>query len=211
MKTVKITRRDFLKLGGGTAAGFAVMELGFDLQATAEAVGDSRTRNVTPTPSICPYCASGCGMLVFAERDVAGNFVKLLSCQGDPDNPINEGSACAKGASLFNLRDIYDPDTGEQIPNPKRVQKPLYRAANSTKWEEKEWDWMLNKIAENIKATRDTSFEHETTVDNQTVIVNRTERIGSMGGSGLDNEECYLISKLMRALGVVYLETQARI
>jgi len=70
---------------------------------------------------------------------------------------------------------------------------------------------MLDKIAENIKATRDESFEHQITVDNQTVTVNRTERIGSMGGSALDNEECYLISKLMRSLGLVYLETQARI
>lgn len=209
--TVKFTRREFLKVGGATAATFAVVDLGFDLSATAADVAVSRTRNVTPTPSVCPYCASGCGMLVFAERDEAGNFVKMLSCQGDPDNPINEGTACAKGAALFNMRNVYDPDTGELVPNPKRVQKPLYRAPYSNHWEEKEWDWIIENVADRIKTTRDESFEHKVTVEGEEVIVNRTERIGSMGGSGLDNEECYLISKLMRSLGIVYLETQARI
>ncbi len=209
---MKVTRRQFLKISGATAATFAVVDLGFDLKATASEVHGCRIKNITPTPTICPYCASGCGFLVFAERDAAGNFVKLLSVEGDPDNPINRGGACAKGAALFNMRDIYDEKTGEQIINPKRVQKPLYRAAGSEKWEEKEWDWMLNEIVKRVKDTRDASFVHkETLADGTEAVVNRTEKIASMGGSGLDNEELYLWSKLMRSLGVVYLETQARI
>jgi formate dehydrogenase major subunit len=108
---------------------------------------------------------------------------------------------------MFNLREIYDPHTGEQVINPKREKKPLYRAPYSTKWEEKDWEWMLQTIAERVKETRDNSFIHS----ENGMIVNRTEKIASIGGSGLDNEECYLLAKLMRSLGVVYLETQARI
>ena len=112
---------------------------------------------------------------------------------------------------MFNLREIYEPETGHQVVNPKRVQKPLYRAPGSEKWEEKEWDWMLDEIAKRIKETRDASFIHKEKIDDGSeIIVNRTEKIASVGGSGLDNEECYLLSKMMRSLGVVYL-TQARI
>ena len=208
---MKVTRRQFLKVTGATAASFAVLDLGFDMQATAKAIKDLRIKNVTPTPTVCPYCASGCGLVVYSERDAAGKFVKLLSVHGDPDNPINQGGACAKGAAMFNLREIYD-EKGEQVINPKRVQKPMYRAPGSDKWEEKDWDWMLTRIAEKIKETRDGSFIHkEKIADGSEIIVNRTEKIASVGGSGLDNEEAYVLSKIMRSLGVVYLETQARI
>ncbi len=213
---MEVTRRQFLKVTGAAAASFAVMDLGFDMKATAAAVKELRIKGVTPTPTVCPYCASGCGLVVYSEKDQSGKFVKLLSVVGDPDNPINEGCACSKGSAMFNLREIYDPHTGEQMVNPKRVQKPLYRAPGSEKWEEKSWDWILDKIAEKVKETRDASFIHKEPVklaDGSTkdVIVNRTEKIASIGGSGLDNEEAYILSKMMRSLGVVYLETQARI
>lgn len=209
---MKVTRRQFLKVTGATAASFAVIDLGFDLKATAAGVMELRTKNVQPMPTICPYCASGCGLVVYSERDSAGKFVKLLSVQGDPDNPINRGAACAKGSAMFNLREIYDPHTGEQVINPKRVQKPLYRAPGSDKWEEKDWDWMLDEITKRVVETRDKAFTYkEKLADGSEAIVNRCERIGSMGGSGLDNEECYLLAKLMRSLGLVFLETQARI
>ncbi len=209
---MKVTRRQFLKVTGATAASFALVDLGFNMQATASAAKGLRIKNVTPTPTVCPYCASGCGLVIYAERDADDNFVKLLSVHGDPDNPINQGGACSKGAAMFNLREIYDERTGEQMINPKRVQKPLYRAPGSDKWEEKDWDWMLDRIAERVKETRDKEFIHkEKLEDGSELIVNRTEKIASIGGSGLDNEECYILSKMMRALGLVYLETQARI
>lgn len=220
---MKLTRRQFLKMSGGTAATFAVVGLGFDMVAVADELGGVRTINSTPTPTVCPYCASGCGLMVYSEF-AAGKFVKLLSVEGDPDNPINLGCACAKGSAMFNLREIYNPETGEQEINPMRIQKPLYRAPGSDKWEEKDWDWMITQIANRVKETRDKSFLEKETVVNKVknpdgtetetsvdIVVNRTERIASIGGSGLDNEEAYLHSKLMRALGVVYLETQARI
>ena len=113
---------------------------------------------------------------------------------------------------MFNLREIYDEETGEQKANPMRATVPLYRAPGSDKWEEKVWEWMVDQIAQRVKETRDSSFIHkEKIADGSEVIVNRTEKIGSVGGSGMDNEECYLWSKLARSLGMVYLETQARI
>jgi len=209
---MKVTRRHFFKVTGASVAAMAVADLGFDLKPAAAAVKTLRIKNVKGVPTVCPYCASGCGLLVYSERDAAGKFVKLLSVEGDADNPINRGNACAKGSSMFNLREIYDPETGEQIPNPKRATKPLYRAPGSDKWEEKEWEWMVEKIAEKVKETRDGSFIHkEKIADGSEIIVNRTEKIASVGGSGLDNEEAYLWSKLARSLGLVYLETQARI
>lgn len=208
---MKFTRRQFLKVTGAAAASYAVLDLGFDMKATAAAVKDLRTRDVIPTPTICPYCGSGCGLVVYSEKK-DGKFVKLLSVVGDPDNPTNEGGACPKGSAMFNLREIYDPQTGKQVINPKRITTPLYRAPGAEKWEEKNWDWILDKIAQNIKETRDKSFIHkEKLADGSEVIVNRTEKIASVGGSALDNEEAYILSKMMRSLGVVYLETQARI
>ncbi|MDD3073871.1 MAG: formate dehydrogenase-N subunit alpha [Syntrophomonas sp.] len=208
----KVTRRQFLKGGGATFAALSVTStLGFDHSATAAAVKELRIKNVTPTPTVCPYCGSGCGLVVYSERK-NGKFVRLLSVVGDPDNPVNQGRACPKGSAMFNLREIYDPHSGEQIINPKRVPKPLYRAAGSDKWEEKDWDWMLSEIAKRVKDTRDNSFEHKEKLPNgREITVNRTEKIASIGGSALDNEECYLLSKMMRSLGVVYLETQARL
>lgn len=211
---MEVTRRQFLKVTGAAAASFGLLDLGFDMTATAAAVKELRIKDVTPTPTVCPYCASGCGLVVYAEKK-DGKFVKLLSVVGDPDNPINEGAACSKGSAMFNLREIYD-EKGEQVINPKRVPKPLYRAAGSEKWEEKEWDWMLDEIAKRVKETRDKSFIHKEKIkladgSEQEIIVNRTEKIASVGGSGLDNEEAYILSKMMRSLGVVYLETQARI
>jgi len=206
-----ITRRQFLKGGGAAVAAVGLgSTLGFNLTATAAAVKELRIKDVTPVPTVCPYCGSGCGLVVYSEKK-DGKFVKLLSVVGDPDNPVNEGCACPKGAAMFNLREIYD-EHGKQVINPKRVPKPLYRAPGSEKWEEKEWDWMLDKIAERVKETRDKSFVHkEKLADGAEVIVNRTEKIASIGGSALDNEECYILSKMMRSLGLVYLETQARL
>ena len=93
------------------------------------------------------------------------------------------------------------------VNNSRRLQKVLYRKPNGAKWEEKTWDWALERIAARVKETRDKTFK--TTVDGR--VVNRTEAIACLGGSALDNEEAYPLAKLMRALGLVYLEHQARL
>jgi formate dehydrogenase major subunit len=149
-----------------------------------------KTLETKETTTICPYCGVGCGQIV-SVRDG-----KIVNIEGDPDHPINEGTLCSKGASLYQV-----------AVNERRAQKVLYRAPGSDHWEEKSWEWAIPEIAKRIKQTRDATFRKE----ENGKIVNRTEGIACLGGAALDNEECYLYSKLARAMGVTYLEHQARI
>ena len=110
---------------------------------------------------------------------------------------INEGSLCAKGASTFQL-----------ASNKDRPQKPLYRAPGATKWKEVEWSWALPEIARRVKATRDATFTEKNAAGQ---VVNRTEAIASLGSAALDNEECWALQAMQRALGLVYIEHQARL
>ena len=188
---MEFTRRQFLKLSGATAATLAVVELGFDDKKARAAAKDFKIAELKPTPTICPFCGVGCGILVYA------NDKDVVYTEGDPDNPINEGTLCSKGTTV---RQIYTSE--------KRVKKPMYRAPGADKWKEVEWDWALTKIAEKVKETRDRTY----VAQENGITVNKTEAIASMGGAALDNEEVYLLSKLMRAgLGLTYIEHQARI
>ena len=185
-----VTRRQFLKLSGATAVTLAVVDLGFNEEATAAKARSLKIDSAVEVPTICPYCSVGCGILCYVKDG------KLISTEGDPRNPNNRGSLCSKGSSLKQTHYSH-----------KRVKTPLYRAPGSDKWEEKDWEWMLDTIAERIKKTRDESFRE--TLDG--VTVNHSTALASLGGAALENEECYLISKLMRGLGTVWLEHQARI
>ena len=161
----------------------------FSLQTLAKA---SRLRGATVTESVCPYCAVGCGQLIFSK---AG---ELIDIEGDPDSPISVGHLCPKGANAFQL-----------AVNSHRVRKVLYRAPYSDHWETRTLDWALDQIAERVKKTRDADF---TTRDENGRLLNSVRSIGTLGGASLDNEENYLIKKLFGGgLGVVSIENQARI
>jgi formate dehydrogenase major subunit len=160
------------------------------------AQGFTLHKPIGETPTICCFCAVGCGAIVAAQDGRVANL------EGDPDHPVNQGSLCSKGLALAQLNTV----DGEV--NSRRLQKPKYRAAGSSTWEEKDWDWTIQQIARRIKDTRD---QHLIETDGEGRTVNRLEAIGSLGGAALDNEECSLIVKAMRALGLVYIEHQARI
>jgi anaerobic selenocysteine-containing dehydrogenase len=180
------TRRQFLKgLTTGTVAIGALTQSG-----CAPAIPPLKTRGATETTTVCPFCGVGCGQVVSTR---AG---KVINIEGDPGHPISEGTLCSKGAAGIQV-----------VNNPRRLQKVLYRAPGGKAWEEKTWDWALERIAARVKETRDKNFK--TSVDGR--VVNRTEAIACLGGSALDNEEAYLLVKLMRALGLVYVEHQARL
>lgn len=180
------TRRQFLKgLTTGTVAIGALSQSG-----CGPAIPPLKTRGATNTTTVCPFCGVGCGQVVSTR---SGNVINI---EGDPGHPISEGTLCSKGASAIQV-----------VNNSRRLQKVLYRAPNGKAWEEKTWDWALERIAARVKQTRDKSFK--TSVDGR--VVNRTEAIACLGGSALDNEEAYLLAKLMRALGLVYIEHQARL
>jgi len=192
---LKVSRRDFLKISGAAAA---VATLGFDLTPVNAQVNELRIKAAKVTPTICPFCGAGCGMLV--HTDAARGH--LLYTEGDPDHPINQGAACSKGAALFQLN---SSEVGKI--NPNRLTKPLYRAPGGNAFKEVEWDWALEQIVDRVKKTRDSNF----IVNQDGIPAMRTEAIANLGGAALDNEECYLLQKLARALGIVYLEHQARI
>ena len=180
------TRRQLLKgLTTGTVAIGALSQSG-----CSPAIPPLKTRGATATTTVCPFCGVGCGQVVSTRN---GNVINI---EGDAGHPISEGTLCSKGAAAIQV-----------VNNPRRLQKVLYRAPRGKAWEEKTWDWALERIAARVKATRDTSFQ--TQVNGTTV--NRTEAIACLGGSALDNEEAYLLVKLMWALGLVYVEHQARL
>lgn len=215
---MKITRRTFLKASGATAAGVLLMDrLGFDLSAAETYARELRIKGAKETTTICCFCSVGCGILVHTKEG------KVINTEGDPDHPISEGSLCSKGGSIYQV-----------VNNESRLQKPLYRAPGSAVWKDVEWDWALNQIARKIKDTRDRTFkltsksiirekkvsdtpdasgrfpEIVTDVEKE-FLVNRTDGIAHVGSAALDNEECYLIQKLVRSWGVVHVEHQARL
>jgi len=186
-----ISRRNFLK-GGGLAAG-AVAISGKPVQAGVT-TPVMRTKGLKTSTSICPYCAVGCGMVVTTKNG------KVVNIEGDPDHPINQGALCSKGSALFQVAN-----------NERRLTKVQYRAPKSDKWEEKSWDWAMERIAKNMKETRDRNFVKQERVNGEMYTVNRNEGMAMIGAAALDNEECYLLGKFARAMGVGYLEHQARI
>jgi formate dehydrogenase major subunit len=199
-----VSRRDFLKLSGGTAL---IATLGVNLDPAKAYAKDLRIKNAKQTTTVCPYCSVGCGIIVYAENG------KIINTEGDPDHPINEGSLCSKGSSVSQL-----------VNNETRVKKPMYREPGGTAWKEVEWDWALDRIARLVKDSRDKDFKTVTkakvkeTQPDGTVIevekeftVNRTDNIAHVGSAALDNEECYILQKLIRSWGLVHIEHQARI
>lgn len=187
-----VSRRKFLQsVVGGSAAAALASSLAPAAPALAEVAGRTQQPGQKITPTICPFCACGCGFLVTA---VDG---KVVNIEGDPQHPINRGASCSKGSAIAQIAN-----------NPKRLTKPLYRPPGGTQWQEVSWDWAIDRIARRIKATRDSTWVR---FDATGKAVNRTEAIASIGGAALDNEECYLLSKAMRSLGLVYLEHQARL
>jgi formate dehydrogenase major subunit len=161
----------------------------YSRQSAAKA---SRLRGATVTVGLCPYCAVGCGQLIYTK---AG---KLIDIEGNPESPINEGTLCPKGANAFQL-----------AVNPHRVTEVLYRAPYSDHWETRTLDWALDHIAQRVKTVRDTDF---TVRNEQGRLLNSVRSIGTLGGATIDNEENYLIKKLFGGgLGVISIENQARI
>lgn len=216
-----LSRRTFLKTSAGFSLG-GLLGLGLDLRAAQDEVRRSRIAGAREVPSVCPYCAVGCGQLV-AVRDG-----RILNIEGNPESPINQGTLCPKGAATYQL-----------AVNPHRVTRVWHRAPGATDWDRsKTLDWAMNRIAELVKQTRDASFVETRTYEElglrseamaaaSTAVaateplaaatppprkkVNHTLRIASLGGATMDNEWNYLQCKLLRSLGVVFIENQARI
>ena len=191
-----VTRREFVKFGAASLGAAGVSSLGFDLGEAVEVKQSLRIAGAKEVHSLCPYCAVGCSLIAYTKEDGQGR-TKLLHIEGDPDSPVNEGRLCPKGATAMQL-----------AVSSRRVEKPLYRAPGSDKWQEISWDQMLDRLALRIKESRDATF---VTVDARGNTVNRCEGVAFAGGATFTSEEGYLAAKLMRTLGVVHIEQQARV
>jgi len=196
---MNLSRRQFLRQSGLTTAGGALgglVALGLDPNRARAATVPlewkiERTRAV---PSVCPYCAVGCGLLLHV-RDG-----KLINAEGNPESPINRGTLCPKGAASYQL-----------TVNPNRPTGALYRKPGGTEWEPIELEKAMDMVAERVKRTRDATFRRTGTVAGREVTLNHTLGIGSLGGATMDNEWNYVQAKMFRGLGGVFIENQARI
>jgi len=151
----------------------------------------ARIHGATEVHSVCPYCAVGCSQLVYVKGG------KIIDIEGDPASPINAGKLCPKGANTFQLS-----------TNPHRVKHVMYRAPFSDKWEQRPLDWAMDRISQLTKEAREEGFVE--TLDD--TLLNHMTNVMSLGGATMDNEENYLIKKLLNGgLGIIPIENQARI
>ena len=191
----KLTRRDFIRSSVMGAGAAGATGLGFDLAHAVEVKQTLRIAGAKEMHSLCPYCAVGCSLVAYTRQ--TNGKTELLQIEGDPDSPVNEGRLCPKGASAMQL-----------AISSRRVEKPLYRKAGSDHWEEISWDAMLDRLAQRIKDSRDATFVIK---DGNGNVVNRCEGIAFAGGAAFSSEEGYFAAKVMRTLGVVHIEQQARV
>ncbi len=194
---MSISRRSFLKLGS-VATAIGVAGLSVSLKPVMAKAAQAKLQWTKLTTSICCFCAVGCGLLVHTGDKAKGHVTdRTVNIEGDPDHPINQGSLCAKGAASIQVAE-----------NDARPKTPLYRAPNSTEWKEVSWEWSIKEIAKRIKKTRDESFMVKNAKGD---MVNRTLAMASFGSAALDTEECWTLQALMRSLGLIYIEHQARL
>jgi formate dehydrogenase major subunit len=195
---MQITRRGFLTMTGAFGGGVALSTLGISLSPTrayADELGKmNRIKVAKQVSTVCCYCSVGCGLICSVDKATG----KIFNIEGDADHPINEGSLCAKGAGFFDLTQA----------NKHRLRKVLYRGPGATEWEEKDWNWAIPRIARLVKDARDKGFVK---TNSKGELVNRAETIAHLGSSNIDNEECWLVTAKCRALGMVYIDHQARV
>jgi formate dehydrogenase major subunit len=193
-----ITRRQFLTVTGATLAGSSLALMGF---SPSEALAEVRTfklARATETRNTCPYCSVSCGILMYSLGDKAKNATpSIFHIEGDPDHPVNRGTLCPKGASLIDF-----------IHSPSRLQYPEVRAPGSDKWQRISWDDALERIAKLMKADRDANFVAKSA---DGLTVNRWLTTGMLAASASSNEVGYLTHKVVRSLGILAFDNQARV
>jgi len=195
---MQFNRRQFFKVCAATVGGSSLAELGFPpANALAEVRAFKLTR-ATETRNTCPYCSVGCGLLMYSLGDTSKNApAEIIHIEGDPDHPVNRGTLCPKGAGLLDF-----------IHSPNRLKYPEYRAPGSRQWQRISWDSAFNRIATLMKADRDTNFLAQ---NDKGQTVNRWLTTGFLAASASSNETGYLTHKIVRSLGMLAFDNQARV
>jgi len=195
---MQLTRRQFFKLSAATLGSSSIAVMGFmPAQALAE-VRQFKLARTTETRNTCPYCSVACGLIMYSLGDKAKNAkAEIIHIEGDPDHPVSRGSLCPKGAGLLDF-----------VHSKSRVTFPEYRAPGSHEWKRVSWDWALERIARLMKEDRDQNFIAR---NSKGQLVNRWNTVGFLAASASSNETGYLTHKIVRSLGIVALDNQARV
>lgn len=195
---MQVTRRQFFKFCAAGASTSSLALLGFSPEVALAEVRTFKLARATETRNTCPYCSVSCGVLIYSLGDKSKNAkAEIFHIEGDPDNPVNRGTLCPKGAGLLDM-----------VHSPNRLRYPEVREAGSSEWKRLSWDEAFTRIAKHMKADRDANFQ-ATNADG--VVVNRWNTTGFLASSAATNETGYLTHKVLRGLGIVALDTQARI
>ena len=195
---MNMNRRQFFKVCSAGLGGSSIALMGFSPTAALAEVRTFKLARATETRNICPYCSVSCGVLIYSTGDKSKNApAEIIHIEGDPDNPVNRGTLCPKGAGLRDM-----------VQSANRLKWPEVREAGSNEWKKISWMEAFERIAKHMKADRDANFIEKNA---EGTTVNRWNTFGFLASSAAANEPGYLTSKVLRGLGVVALDTQARI
>jgi formate dehydrogenase major subunit len=195
---MEMNRRQFFRVSTAGLVGSSLAALGFSPTAAIAETRNFKLARTTETRSTCPYCSVSCGMIMYTLGDKAKNVKSsIIHVEGDPDHPVNRGTLCPKGAGVMDM-----------IQSPNRLKEPQVREPGSNQWKTISWDEALTRVAKHMKADRDANLIKTNAAG---VTVNRWNTTGILCSSAASNESGYLTVKMARGLGMVAVDTQARI
>lgn len=195
---MNVTRRQFFRVCAAGLGGSSIAMMGFSPTAALAEVRTFKLARATETRNTCPYCSVSCGVLIYSTGDKSKNSQgEIIHIEGDPDNPVNRGSLCPKGAGLKDM-----------IHSANRLKWPEVREPGSNEWKKISWADAIDRITKHMKADRDANFMAQ---NKDGVTVNRWASTAFLASSAAPNEAGYLTAKILRGLGMTSIDTQARI
>jgi formate dehydrogenase major subunit len=195
---MQVTRRQFVKYAAGGIGASSLAALGFSPRAALAEVRQFKLSHASETRNTCPYCSVGCGVILYGLGDRSKNArSEVIHVEGDPDHPVNRGTLCPMGAALLDF-----------VHSPNRLKRPEYRGPGESQFRPVSWDWAVERIARLMKEDRDKNF---TAKNDKGVTVNRWTTVGFLAASASSNETGYITGKVIRALGGVAIDNQARV
>ena len=195
---MQLDRRQFFKICAAGLGGSSITLMGFSPTPALAEVRSFKLARATETRNTCPYCSVACGLLIYSLGDKSKNAQsEIIHIEGDPDHPVNRGTLCPKGAGLLDF-----------VHSPNRLKHPEVREAGSSEWKRISWDEALTRIAKLMKADRDANFIAKNA---DGVTVNRWLSTGFLAASASSNESGYITHKVVRSLGIIGFDNQARV
>ena len=193
-----MNRRHFFRVSSAGLVGSSLVALGFSPTAALAETRNFKLARTTETRNTCPYCSVGCGIILYGLGDKAKNVAsEIIHIEGDPDHPVNRGTLCPKGAGLLDF-----------VHSPNRLKYPEIREPGSKEWKRVSWDEAMGRLVKLMKADRDANFQ-TSAADGKTV--NRWLTTGILAASASSNEAGYLTHKVMRSMGMLVFDNQARV